>query len=170
MPGRTVMDGYARLIEDNDSLRDLIQRWRSTTDSAAELLPTAARTLAATARAKDQVLYPAIRNHAPERAALVDEAERINTHVLGFLGQAVEIRARGIRVRGERPRSDRGRRRAAPARTAGPDAGAARGRLGGRGGGRVPDGAGDAERGDAVGAVDRGRGGGRGEGGGAGRA
>ncbi|GAA4991531.1 hypothetical protein GCM10023205_74570 [Yinghuangia aomiensis] len=85
------MDGYARLIEDNDSLRDLIQRWRSTTDSAAELLPTAARTLAATARAKDQVLYPAIRTHAPERAALVDEAERINTHVLGFLGQAVEI-------------------------------------------------------------------------------
>lgn len=85
------MDGYARLIEDNDSLRDLIQRWRATTASAGELLPTAARTLAATARAKDQVLYPAIRSHAPEREALVDEAERINLHVLGFIGQTVEI-------------------------------------------------------------------------------
>lgn len=55
------MDGYERLTADNDALRELIRQWRSTGQSAVDLFPVAARAIAATARAKEQVLYPAIR-------------------------------------------------------------------------------------------------------------
>jgi hypothetical protein len=90
------MDGYTRLVDDNEALRGLIQRWRATGESSAQLLPVAARSLAATAHAKDRVLYPAIRRNVPDRAGFVDEAERINAHVFGFLAQALRLAPDGL--------------------------------------------------------------------------
>ncbi|MCF2530338.1 hypothetical protein [Yinghuangia soli] len=85
------MDAYTQLIEDSDRLRELIQRWRSHEDTAASMLPEASQAIRATAAAKEEILYPAIRAHAPERAALVDDAIRTNMMVEVFLAKAQEI-------------------------------------------------------------------------------
>lgn len=85
------MDAYAQLIDDSDSLRALIQRWRSTPRNTAALLPDTARALRTTAAAKEEVLYPAIRRHDPARGALIDDAERTNEHVEGFLSEAQRL-------------------------------------------------------------------------------
>lgn len=89
------MDAYAQLIDDSDSLRALIQRWRSTPRNTAALLPDTARALRTTAAAKEEVLYPAIRRHDPARGALVDDAERTNAHVEGFLSAAQRLGPEG---------------------------------------------------------------------------
>ncbi len=89
------MDAYAQLIEDNDSLRALIQRWRSTPRNTAELLPDMARALRTTAAAKEEVLYPAIRRHDPARGELIDDARRTNMQVEGFLSAAQRLGPEG---------------------------------------------------------------------------
>lgn len=85
------MDAYQQLIADGDDLRALLQRWRSNPRNTAELLPAVVRALRTTAAAKEEVLYPAIRRHAPERADLVDEAIRTDVHVEGFLAAAQRL-------------------------------------------------------------------------------
>ncbi|NUU20835.1 MAG: hypothetical protein HOV68_04850 [Streptomycetaceae bacterium] len=82
------MDAYAQLIEDSDTLRELIQRWRSTPENTAALLPEVARAIRTTAAAKEQVVYPAIRQHDPHREGFVDDAIRTNTTVDAFLTEA----------------------------------------------------------------------------------
>ncbi len=85
------MDAYAQLIDDSDNLRALIQRWRSTPRNTAALLSDAARALRTTAAAKEEVLYPAIRRHDPSRGPLIEDAERTNAHVEGFLSAAQRL-------------------------------------------------------------------------------
>jgi hypothetical protein len=82
------VNAYAQLIEESDSLRELIQRWRSTPENTAALLPQVARAIRTTAAAKEQVVYPVIRRHDPGRERFVDDAIRTNTTVDGFLAEA----------------------------------------------------------------------------------
>lgn len=89
------MDAYSQLIEDNDRLRALIARWRSTPQSVAELLPATAVELRATATAKERELYPVVVRRDPGRTKLVDEAVRTNRQVEAFLSAAEHLGPEG---------------------------------------------------------------------------